>query len=107
MRILSSSTIPAGFGWPAAARSPGMMPYGDANAIVVDMASEVLPVVKRTPVLAGICGTDPFRLMPVFLKQIKEMGFSGVQNFPTVGLIDGVFRANSRRRGWALTARSK
>ena len=77
----------------------GMMPYGDANAIVVDMASEVLPVVKRTPVLAGICGTDPFRLMPVFLKQIKEMGFSGVQNFPSVGLIDGVFRANLEETG--------
>ena len=77
----------------------GMMPYGDANAIVVDMASEVLPVVRRTPVLAGICGTDPFRLMPVFLKQIKEMGFSGVQNFPSVGLIDGVFRANLEETG--------
>ncbi len=72
----------------------GMMPYGDANAIVVEMSREVLPVVKRTPVLAGVCGTDPFRLMPVFLRQLKEMGFSGVQNFPTVGLIDGVFRQN-------------
>ena len=77
----------------------GMMPYGDANAIVVDMASEVLPVVKDTPVLAGVCGTDPFRLMPVFLKQLKEMGFSGVQNFPTVGLIDGNFRANLEGTG--------
>lgn len=72
----------------------GMMPYGDANAIVVDMAREVLPVVRQTPVMAGVCGTDPFRLMPQFLAQIKEMGFSGVQNFPSVGLIDGSFRAN-------------
>lgn len=70
----------------------GMMPFGDANAIVVDMASEVLPVVRDTPVLAGVCGTDPFRLMPTFLKQLKAMGFDGVQNFPTVGLIDGIFR---------------
>jgi predicted TIM-barrel enzyme len=72
----------------------GMMPYGDANGIVVEMAAEVLPVVKDTPVLAGVCGTDPFRLMPIFLKQVKEMGFSGIQNFPTVGLIDGTFRQN-------------
>ncbi len=77
----------------------GLMPYGDANAIVVEMASEVLPVVKNTPVLAGVCGTDPFRLMPVFLKQLKEIGFSGVQNFPTVGLIDGNFRANLEATG--------
>src|SRR5690349_21509259 len=77
----------------------GMLPYGDANAIVVEMAAEVLPVVRRTPVLAGVCGTDPFRLMPVFLRQIKEMGFSGVQNFPTVGLIDGVFRINLEETG--------
>jgi predicted TIM-barrel enzyme len=77
----------------------GMMPYGDANGIVVEMASEVLPVVKDTPVLAGVCGTDPFRLMPVFLKHIKEIGFSGVQNFPTVGLIDGTFRANLEATG--------
>jgi predicted TIM-barrel enzyme len=77
----------------------GMMPYGDANAIVVDMASEVLPVVQHTPVLAGVCGTDPFRLMPVFLRQIKDMGFAGVQNFPTVGLIDGVFRQNLEETG--------
>ena len=70
----------------------GLMPYGDANAIVVEMAGEVLPIVKDTPVLAGVCGTDPFRLMPVFLKQLKEMGFDGVQNFPTVGVIDGNFR---------------
>lgn len=77
----------------------GLMPYGDANGIVVEMASEVLPVVKDTPVLAGVCGTDPFRLMPVFLKQLKEIGFSGVQNFPTVGLIDGEFRANLEATG--------
>ena len=77
----------------------GLMPYGDANAIVVEMAAEVLPVVKDTPVLAGVCGTDPFRLMPTFLKQIKEMGFDGVQNFPTVGLIDGVFRQGLEETG--------
>lgn len=70
----------------------GILAYGDANEIVVDMAREVLPVVEDTPVLAGVCGTDPFRLMPVFLKQLKEMGFDGVQNFPTVGVIDGNFR---------------
>jgi predicted TIM-barrel enzyme len=72
----------------------GLMPFGDANAIVIDMASEVLPVVKRTPVLAGVCGTDPMRLMDRFLAQVKATGFAGVQNFPTVGLIDGTFRAN-------------
>lgn len=77
----------------------GMMPYGDANAIVMEMASEVLPVVKRTPVLAGVCGTDPFRLMPVFLRQVKDAGFSGVQNFPTVGLIDGTFRVGLEETG--------
>ena len=77
----------------------GLMPYGDANHIVVEMAAEVLPVVKDTPVLAGVCGTDPFRLMPVFLKQLQEMGFSGVQNFPTVGLIDGNLRANLEGTG--------
>lgn len=77
----------------------GLMPYGDANGIVVEMASEVLPVVKRTPVLAGVCGTDPFRLMPVFLDQLKAMGFAGVQNFPTVGLIDGTFRQNLEETG--------
>ena len=77
----------------------GMMPYGDANGIVVEMASEVLPVVKDTPVLAGVCGTDPFRLLPVFLRQLKEIGFSGVQNFPTVGLIDGEFRINLEATG--------
>jgi predicted TIM-barrel enzyme len=72
----------------------GMMPYGDANQIVLDMAREVLPVVRHTPVLAGVCGTDPFRIMPRFLREIQAAGFSGVQNFPTVGLIDGVFRQN-------------
>ena len=77
----------------------GLMPYGDANAIVVEMASEVLPIVKNTPVLAGVCGTDPFREMPVFLKQVMDIGFSGVQNFPTVGLIDGVFRQNLEETG--------
>ncbi len=77
----------------------GMMPYGDANAIVVEMASEVLPVVQNTPVLAGVCGTDPFRLMPVFLRQLQEMGFDGVQNFPTVGLIDGTMRENLEETG--------
>lgn len=77
----------------------GLLPYGDANAIVVEMANEVLPVVKHTPVLAGVCGTDPFRLMPYFLKQLKEMGFAGVQNFPTVGLFDGVFRQNLEETG--------
>ncbi len=77
----------------------GLMPYGDANRIVTEMAAEVLPVVTGTPVLAGVCGTDPFRLMPVFLKQLKEMGFSGVQNFPTVGLIDGSFRSNLEGTG--------
>jgi predicted TIM-barrel enzyme len=77
----------------------GLMPYGDANGIVVEMAAEVLPVVRDTPVQAGVCGTDPFRLMPVFLKQLKEMGFTGVQNFPTVGLIDGTFRTNLEATG--------
>jgi predicted TIM-barrel enzyme len=77
----------------------GLLPYGDANAIVVDMAREVLPVVKDTPVLAGVCGTDPFRIIPVFLRELKAMGFDGVQNFPTVGLIDGVFRANLEETG--------
>jgi predicted TIM-barrel enzyme len=77
----------------------GCMPYGDANAIVMEMANEVLPVVKNTPVLAGVCGTDPFRLMELFLKQVKEAGFSGVQNFPTVGLCDGVFRQNLEETG--------
>ncbi|HET7929742.1 MAG TPA: phosphoenolpyruvate hydrolase family protein [Actinomycetota bacterium] len=77
----------------------GLMPFGDANAIVVEMAAEVLPIVKDTPVLAGVCGTDPFRVMPVFLRQLQDIGFSGVQNFPTVGLIDGVFRQNLEETG--------
>jgi predicted TIM-barrel enzyme len=77
----------------------GLLPYGDANAIVMEMGNEVLPVVKKTPVLAGVNGTDPFRLMPVFLKQVAEAGFSGVQNFPTVGLFDGVFRSNLEATG--------
>src|SRR6185436_12680889 len=72
----------------------GLMPYGDANGIVLDMAREVLPVVRKTPVLAGVCGTDPLRLMPQFLEQVRVVGFAGVQNFPTVGLIDGTFRQN-------------
>jgi predicted TIM-barrel enzyme len=77
----------------------GMMPYGDANAIVMEMASEVLPIVRRTPVLAGVCGTDPFRRMDVFLNEVIRVGFAGVQNFPTVGLIDGVFRQNLEETG--------
>jgi predicted TIM-barrel enzyme len=72
----------------------GLMPYGDANQIVVEMAREVLPIVQKTPVLAGVCGTDPFRVMKLFLKEIQAIGFSGIQNFPTVGLIDGSFRQN-------------
>jgi predicted TIM-barrel enzyme len=77
----------------------GLMPYGDANAIVMDMASEVLPVVSDTPVLAGVCGTDPFRLIGNFLADVRDAGFAGVQNFPTVGLIDGTFRANLEETG--------
>ncbi len=77
----------------------GLLSYGDANQIVMDMGSEVLPVVKNTPVLAGVCGTDPFRVMEIYLKQLKDMGFNGVQNFPTVGLIDGVFRQNLEETG--------
>ena len=80
----------------------GLMPYGDANAIVMDMAAEVLPVVKDTPVLAGVCGTDPFRMMKVFLPQLKAMGFDGVQNFPTVGLIDGNFRQQLEETGMSI-----
>ena len=93
----------------------GLMPYGDANQIVIEMAAEVLPVVRHTPVLAGVNGTDPFRMMPVFLDDLKRIGFSGVQNFPTVGLIDGTFRANLEETGMSYglevdmiaTARSK
>jgi predicted TIM-barrel enzyme len=77
----------------------GLLSYGDANAIVVEMAREVLPIVQDVPVLAGVCGTDPFRLMPVFLTELKALGFDGVQNFPTVGLIDGVFRQNLEETG--------
>jgi predicted TIM-barrel enzyme len=77
----------------------GMMPYGDANAIVVEMSREVLPVVRRTPVLAGVCGTDPFRIMRLFLRELDALGFSGVQNFPTVGLIDGTFRQGLEETG--------
>jgi predicted TIM-barrel enzyme len=77
----------------------GMMPYGDANAIVMEMAREVLPVVKRTPVLAGVCGTDPMRIMPLFLKKVRDEGFSGIQNFPTVGLVDGILRENLEETG--------
>ena len=79
----------------------GLLSYGDANQIVVEMGQEVLPVVKETPVLAGVCGTDPFRVMEIYLKQLKDQGFNGVQNFPTVGLIDGVFRQNLEETGMA------
>jgi predicted TIM-barrel enzyme len=77
----------------------GLMPYGDANAVVVEMAAEVLPVVRDTPVLAGVCASDPFRLMDKFLDELKHIGFAGIQNFPTVGLIDGQFRANLEETG--------
>jgi len=77
----------------------GLLPYGDANAIVMEMAREVIPVVKHTPVLAGVCGTDPFRRMDLFLREVEAAGFSGVQNFPTVGLFDGTFRANLEETG--------
>src|SRR5689334_10344726 len=77
----------------------GLLAYGNANEIVKDMAREVLPVVKRTPVLAGVNGTDPFVLMPQFLAELKAMGFSGVQNFPTIGLFDGVMRVSFEETG--------
>ncbi|PWY83188.1 hypothetical protein BO94DRAFT_519833 [Aspergillus sclerotioniger CBS 115572] len=77
----------------------GMMPYSDANAVVLEMANEVLPIIQETPVLAGVCGTDPFRDMRAFLQQLRNTGFVGVQNFPTVGLIDGNFRANLEETG--------
>jgi len=77
----------------------GLMPYGDANAIVMEMAKEVLPIAKKTPVFAGVCGTDPFRDMKYFIRDLKNVGFSGVQNFPTVGLIDGKFRQNLEETG--------
>lgn len=81
------------------ASSAGLLAYGNANEIVVEMAGEVLPVCKHTPVIAGVNGTDPFIIMPVFLKKLKEMGFSGVQNFPTVGIIDGTFRQSLEETG--------
>jgi predicted TIM-barrel enzyme len=77
----------------------GLMPYGDANAIILEMAREVLPIVRQVPVLAGVCGTDPFRIMDLFLRDLKQLGFAGVQNFPTVGLIDGLFRENLEETG--------
>lgn len=77
----------------------GLLPYGDANAIVMEMAREVLPIAETTPVLAGVCGTDPFRIMKIFLREVQAAGFAGVQNFPTVGLIDGVFRQNLEETG--------
>jgi predicted TIM-barrel enzyme len=77
----------------------GLLPYGDANAIVMEMGNEVLPVVDHTPVLAGVCGTDPFRLMANFVRDIEAAGFAGVQNFPTVGLFDGTFRVNLEETG--------
>ncbi|KAA8624354.1 TIM-barrel enzyme a dioxygenase [Pyrenophora tritici-repentis] len=82
----------------------GLMPYGNANDVVVEMAGEVLPIVKSTPVLAGVCATDPFRDMSRFLKQLKELGFAGIQNFPTVGLIDGTFRQNLEETGMSYDA---
>ncbi len=88
------------------ASAAGLLAYGNANQIVKEMALEVLPVCKRTPVIAGVNGTDPFVIMPVFLKQLKELGFSGVQNFPTVGIIDGTFRGAWRRRGSTSRRRS-
>ncbi|MDP3032781.1 MAG: phosphoenolpyruvate hydrolase family protein, partial [Rhodocyclaceae bacterium] len=81
------------------ASSAGLLAYGNANEIVLEMAVEVLPVAKRTPVIAGVNGTDPFVIMPVFLRQLKDLGFSGVQNFPTIGLIDGTFRISLEETG--------
>ena len=81
----------------------GLLAYGNANEIVLEMAHEVLPVVRHTPVLAGVNGTDPFMLREPFLKKLGELGFSGIQNFPTVGLIDGVFRANLEETGMGFT----
>ncbi|KAF1955957.1 hypothetical protein CC80DRAFT_473957 [Byssothecium circinans] len=82
----------------------GLMPYGNANEVVLEMANEVLPIVKKTPVLAGVCATDPFRSIPRFLAQLKDLGFAGVQNFPTVGLIDGQFRQNLEETGMGYDA---
>lgn len=81
------------------ASSAGLLAYGNANAIVKEMAGEILPVCKTTPVIAGVNGTDPFIIMPVFLRELKELGFSGVQNFPTVGIIDGTFRVSLEETG--------
>lgn len=81
----------------------GLMPYGDANGIVMDMAREVLPVVSKTPVLAGVCGTDPFRVIPRFLREVQAAGFAGIQNFPTVGLIDGTFRQGLEETGMGFS----
>ena len=81
------------------ASSAGLLAYGNANEIVLEMAVEVLPVVKRTPVIAGVNGTDPFVIMPVLLRRLKEIGFSGVQNFPTIGIIDGTFRVSLEETG--------
>lgn len=77
----------------------GLMPYGNANAIVKEMAFEVITAVQETPVLAGVCATDPFMMRDLFLRELKELGFAGIQNFPTVGLIDGLFRANLEETG--------
>lgn len=77
----------------------GLLPYGDANQIVMDMAREVLPIVQKTPVLAGVCATDPFRIMKRFLQDVRDVGFAGVQNFPTVGLFDGTFRQGLEETG--------
>ncbi|EKG17264.1 Putative TIM-barrel signal transduction protein [Macrophomina phaseolina MS6] len=82
----------------------GLMPYGNANDVVLEMANEVLPVVEHTPVIAGVCATDPFRSIPSFLKQLKDIGFAGVQNFPTVGLVDGQFRQNLEETGMGFDA---
>jgi predicted TIM-barrel enzyme len=81
------------------ASSAGLLAYGNANEIVKEMAGEILPVCKKTPVIAGVNGTDPFIIMPVFLRELKELGFSGVQNFPTVGIIDGTFRVSLEETG--------
>ncbi|KAJ4315446.1 hypothetical protein N0V94_005948 [Neodidymelliopsis sp. IMI 364377] len=82
----------------------GLMPYGNANDVVLEMAGEVLPIVQKTPVLAGVCATDPFRSMDKFLEQLKDLGFAGIQNFPTVGLIDGSFRQNLEETGMSYDA---
>ncbi|KAK3081351.1 ToMV susceptible protein tm-1(GCR26) [Coniosporium uncinatum] len=82
----------------------GLMPYGNANDVVVEMANEILPVLKTTPLLAGVCASDPFKSMPRFLSQLKDMGICGIQNFPTVGLIDGNFRANLEETGMSFAA---